>query len=450
MSVAPPSMTRRGRPLNVDEAARRVEVLGTRVTQAALTAVVGSLFLEKWEKNNYFSGAYPIPDLFFVSAIVVLAVVVVVLQRRGRRAIAQSPLPNELAVAALLILLILLSGTALIVAPVPISSAGQVIKTAAHVTFLAGAAVLLGRVLNLQLLRFVVHVYFILAVVACAVAVLQAFDQNALHTGASEALDLQTRKYDWFRAPQSILSEPAYLGYAGLTGLLIAFSSVIRARSAWVLLAGLVCAAGFVLSASIGAFAAALVVGGHLFVRAIRRPDRPPISNVLIAIVAVALIVGLTPIRDVVVYRLTNLWSGSDPSALYRREVDKAAIDIWERSPVVGVGLGNSRRFLPSLVHISFLPHFKFKFVDASAYLALLAETGPLGTLGLVCLLGLLLRRIRRPEARLDDLTRAIIVLVAFEFTILNGFVLPPFWFWVGLRLAVERADSPAALGVSG
>lgn len=422
-----------------------VPLADTWASRAAVAVFVGSLFFERLEKHYYLGGKVPIPDLFFLVVAVCFAAFVLARMRvsdlaRGRL------LWTEASLIGLVVLLGAISVLALLFGPVGLSGATQVAKTFAHLVFLLLVGLLLARGLSEKLIAFAFRAFLLIASFCCALAVLQAVDVNALHTGASAALGLGTRGYGGFLAPLSIFSEPAYLGYAALEAILVAWllSDVRRSRAG---LAGMaVCVAGLVLSLSAGALAIAGVIVVYLIARGRLGFDRWALVGLAAAVVLIALMATVTPVGRIAANRATSIWSGSDPSAQYRRAVDDGAIKVWHRSPAVGVGLGNSRVYLPQYVHLSFLPTLRAVFVDSSSYAGLLAETGPLGVLGLVVALAMLFRPAARDDG-LEELTRTLVLVIALQCFVLGAFLRPSFWVVAGLRLGVARRPVDSASG---
>jgi O-antigen ligase len=160
----------------------------------------------------------------------------------------------------------------------------------------------------------------------------------------------------------------------------------------------------------------------------------------LAAAVAISLAVLLpTPPGSYAVDRVENVIAGRDASVTFRREVNEALVDIWRRAPYTGVGLGDSRLFLPVLVEFAFLPDAVVLAPSTSVYLGLLAETGPMGPAALVAAMLVLLTRTRTAERELEQLTRVLILFVGLQFLVIGTFILPPFWWWASLRIGLDR-----------
>jgi hypothetical protein len=420
----------------------------TRLHRVFVALLVVSLFAERWEKDVYLDGQVAIPNVVFTAVAVALAVYVVAIARSTGLSLRQ-PDAVEAALLALVALLGVLSGLALIVGPAGTAGASQSTKTFAHVVFLLGVALLLGRSLSRGLVVWALRVFLVVATACCVLAILQALDLNVVHSGLSTRwLHLIDRRYagdcnrTGYLAPVSIFSEPAYLGYSALAAILAII--FLLGRSVRAVAMAVVCAAALVLSVSAGALVLAFVLGIYLFIRYWARELR---SQLLLAGIVVAVVFGLgvgtSSLGDVLTNRARDIWRGTDPSAQYRGTVDEASVKIWHDSPLVGVGLGNSRRYLPGLVHLWFMPNFVPTFSDSSAYFNLLGESGPLAVLALVLVLGVLYRRRGPPDAA-ALLTQTLVLLVALECAILGLFLQPIFWFLVGLRLAASRPSGAA------
>ena len=156
--------------------------------------------------------------------------------------------------------------------------------------------------------------------------------------------------------------------------------------------------------------------------------------------------------------RADSIISGSDASAKFRYAFDSASIKTWKLSPLTGVGLGNTRYYLPSLVDLSFDPNLTAsdaQFQSVSSYLNTLAESGVFGLLMLVTMLATLFWPFRRRRSEDDWLTEAAILLLIVASFFITVVADPIFWFWVGLRLAdlrgveTETVDATVSESVS-
>ena len=163
---------------------------------------------------------------------------------------------------------------------------------------------------------------------------------------------------------------------------------------------------------------------------------------VCVGAITVAVLVP-TPAGHYAVDRVRNVVNGNDASVTFRHEVNGALVDIWEKAPYTGVGLGDTRFFLPRLVHLPFMPNLRLLAPSTNVYLALLAETCPVGVIALLGTLLLLLLRTGAPED-LEQLTRVLIILIGLEFALIGAFLLPPFWFWASLRVGLDRDGAEA------
>jgi O-antigen ligase len=399
-----------------------------------------ALFLERLEKDHYLSGEFPFPDLFFTVAVIALCARIL-LERDQRHNMIRARLTSkEVAVLALPIALGVISLVAVVVLPASMTSTHQIAKTWLHLLFLAVAAIALGRVLSRNaLVGFALESYFLLSVAISTIVIVQALDQNLLHTGASEAIGLGSRASGSFHRPYGTWSEPAYLGYSAVAASLIGFWLIRRGRVMLGTVGGTVSLVALILSGSAGA----LILAPFLFVLLLATgtlASRPVVLRFAASgIVALALVIP-TQAGHYAVDRVTNVVRGNDASVTFRREVNHALVQIWHKAPYTGVGLGDTRFFLPPLVHLSFMPNLRLLSPSTNVYLGLLAETGPAGVIALVGVLLILLLRTRSARG-VEQLTRVLIILIGLEFGLIGAFLLPPFWFWASLRLGLDREE---------
>jgi O-antigen ligase/polysaccharide polymerase Wzy-like membrane protein len=436
----------------------------TTVNLAVVSLVVASLFMQRFELVEG-AGTYPvlpIPDLFFVSAIALLTAKAALdkvrlgtpLRPFGRK---------DVVVIGFIALLGALSILAVLLNDASLTSRIQVAKTVAHLVVLGWAALLLGRTLSTALVAFALKVYFALAVAVSGLAIVQAADQNLASSRLSDALHLVTRTTGDFARPCSIFSEPAYLGYAALAGVMIGLGVIADRHPILAAAGSAVCAAALLLAAAAGPLGvgACVALYGLLMRRRLFSRNAAPAFGT-VAVVA-TLIWFLTPVNETVLTRAEAISktvseqtidgsrdngaasdsnSGrTDPSADLRAELNRASIQVWKKAPVTGVGLGNSRRQLSEFVEVSFLPDAAYPFNTSNAYVNLLGESGPLGVVGLVGLLSFLWLRNHGSPERLEEVTRAFIVLLAVSFLVTNPLIMPPLWFWAGIRLSLQQGN---------
>ncbi len=412
-----------------------------------VTGVVVALFFEGVDDWLWLRKGFAIPNLAFVvigAAVIGRAAYLAV---RGRFDLSK---PNwwELTVIGLFAVFAVTALAAALLGhshPQPkgqplvlVSHLRQSVKTFAHFAYLALVALILGRLLTPALLRRAFVTFFVIAVVAAAVACLQALDQNVLHTGATGSLHLISRQTGNFIRPCSFFSEPALLGYYMLIGIVSGLWLSARSASRWIWLGIGLCVVATLLGAAAGPAVAFLVCFPYLLWRAwpvARRSWRP---LAVVAVAAIAVLVFL-PVGHQLSNRAGGTANGSDSSAQFRLAFDHASLKIFRLSPLTGVGLGNDRYYNPALVHISFLPNANTAFQSVNSYLGTLSETGVFGLL----LLAIMLLALFVPLGRLRQegawVTEASILICIVAFFFVNLFAFPIFWFWAGARLAQVR-----------
>ena len=418
----------------------RYGLVRTRSNLAVVSLVVIAVFLERFERIEG-DGSYPIlpiPDVLFLGSVGIFASKVGLDLWRGQVTI--KPLTwKDFALGSFVMLLGILSLLAVLTQPSDVTSGVQALKTVTHLVVLLGAALLLGHALSPDLVAHALRIYFVGAVAVAGLAIVQAIDQNLVTLGVSNALDLISRAgAEGFVRPSSIFSEPAYLGYASLGGLVIGLSLVSERHEVAAVLGCGICVAGLLLAAAAGPFAVAVPLGVYaLVVRRRLFPQRAAVTLAASALVAAAIWL-LTPVSSTIMHRAEDVSSGRDPSAELRTELSRGSIDLWRIAPVTGVGLGNSRSNLDE-INVSWAqPGSSVAFNSANAYLNLLGEAGPVAVGALAAVLLALWWRNPQAPPRLEELTRFFIVLLALQFFIINPLIMPPVWFWAAQRLAVQ------------
>jgi O-Antigen ligase len=413
---------------------------GTRLDLIVIGVVVLSLFFERLDRSLYRTGTSVIPDLTFDMAIAILSLRY--LNELVRRRVRLGRVTRrEYVVVGFIAVVLVLGAASLLTLPTWMSSGSQLAKSSIHLSFLAYAAILIGRAVSRTLFEFAMKLYFLFASAAAAFAIVQAVDLNAGHSFLTRHLHLIFRPHpNGYKAPCSIFSEPAQLGYISVAALVI---GVLMWRSIGLrrTIAGcILCVLALLLSFPAGATIVAVVLA---LILAIER--RPKLSKRtwggVAAIAAILAAVALaSPVGSALYSRASGIVTGSDPSAQYRTAIDNASIRIWKIAPATGVGIGDSRKLLPSIFHFQ-TPYVTTpqKFNDSNAYLSLLAETGVIGVAASLVLLATFIWPETRPP-RFATITQLNIVGIAVSFFVAGSFLLPTLWFWGGLRLASIRS----------
>jgi hypothetical protein len=414
------------------------------VDRLAVGVVVLSLFFDRLDRSLYLDGRSPIPDLSFDLAIGLLTLSYLYGLLRRRVALTR-PTSRETVLAGFLVLLALLSLVSLATVPSWLVSGKQVVKTYAHLVFLAYAAVLIGRAISRDLLAFALKLYFWLTSAAAALAIVEAVDLNAGSGSLTRRLHLLSHVHrgNGYKAPISVFSEPAHLGYFCVGALLI---GVFGARSMGVRRAAtgsVLCAVALLLALPVGPLvvAAVLAVALALRYRRILTPSRT--AWAALAAAAVMLTIGglTTPVGAAVWHRASAIASGSDGSARYRYAVMNTSIQLWKLAPASGIGLGNTRYYLPSYVHLPF-DVGPLQFDNANAYLSVLGETGPLGVAGFLALIAAIAWPAARRPRWQSSATQFAVFLAALSVVIDGAFPAGAFlWFWLGAGLAGVRVN---------
>jgi O-antigen ligase len=414
------------------------------VDRLSIGVVVLSLFFDRIDRSLYLSGRSPIPDLSFDLAIGLLTV------RCGyelvRKRIALTRITNrELVLVAFLLLVALLSVVSLATVPSSLVNGKQVVKTYAHLVFLAYAAVLIGRAFSRELLAFALKLYFWLTTAAAALAIVEAIDLNAGSGSLTRRLHLlfHLHRANGYKAPISIFSEPAHLGYFCVGALAIGVFAAPSLGVRRAAIGSLLCAVALLLALPVGPLVVAALLAVVLGIRYRRtlRLSRTAWAGLAAAVVLLAIGGLATPVGPAVWHRATTIANGSDGSARYRLAVMNTSIRLWKRAPATGVGLGNTRYYLPTYVHLPFNVG-PLQFDNADAYLSILGETGPLGLAGFVALIVALAWPAGRRPRWESSATQLTVFLAALSVVIDGAFPAGAFlWFWLGTGLAGVRAN---------
>jgi O-antigen ligase len=426
---------------------RSTTLPGTRVDLVVVGIVVLSLFFERLDRSVYSHGTSAIPDPTFDAAVVLLSLRYACARGSARPG---RPTLRECVAAGFAAAVVVVGAASLVALPHWLSSGSQVAKSSIHLAFLVYAAILIGRAVSKELLEVALKLYFWLASAAAALAIVQAVDLNAGSGFLTRNLHLIFRPHpNGYEAPCSIFSEPAQLGYISVAALVVGvllWPSIGRRRT----LAGItLCLLAVLLALSAGAFLVAAVLALVLAVE--RRPKLGyrtwvGAGALVVVLAAVAL---ASPVGSAVYDRASGIVSGNDPSAQYRTAIDSASFRIWKIAPLTGLGIGNTRTLLPYLFRYQGT-YRQQTFNDSNAYLSLLAETGPLGLAAGLLLLAAFIWPATRPVRRPASVGQLNTLGIAVSYFVAGSFLLPPLWFWGGLRLASLRsAGEPDLLAAS-
>lgn len=179
--------------------------------------------------------------------------------------------------------------------------------------------------------------------------------------------------------------------------------------------------------------------------------------KLFLSVVAVGGIIGAFTIFPMVFARLFTVKGiGRDVSFLERRDQFLLGVEMWKANPIFGVGLGSYPAVWKQYVPADYSTYF-VQYDEASrlrypdfGYLALLAETGVVGLVLFVALLGVVLRRawaLRREAEQGNDafafnfcsMIIMLSIFLALTSAIQDTFLYVRVWIMLGLALLLDR-----------
>jgi len=132
----------------------------------------------------------------------------------------------------------------------------------------------------------------------------------------------------------------------------------------------------FVFTFSRGGAVAFVATFAYMIVRQRRR-----VGFLVAILILIALLIPFIP--EDYIQRLSPAYAIKDPSVLSRLYAWKAALIMWSKHPIIGIGAGSFLRLVPEYLPIGYAKHM----VTHNSYFGILAE---LGTLGFVLFLALI------------------------------------------------------------
>jgi hypothetical protein len=407
--------------------------------------VIGSLSERFGGRARGGSYSLLIPDPYFIIAISLLFAKGAWSNRnwsnRNKRAGGLRDTRPVLVQGLFVAILVVMSYGALLFAPSGLTSAGQITKTVLHLVALSLCALIIGTMLTMRLVAVALWAYVVVAASVSILAIVQVLDQNWLHWGISSALHLTFRFTDGFTRPSVYFSEPAYLGYTAVTGFLLSCRLAVAGLHRRVVTpVAAICLVAALLAAAAGPLVVGVVCAVFLLARFGLHSAPPGRSARLTGALVVVALVGLivSPLGGTLRNRAVAMWGGHDVSSQIRSSLNRASLEVWKDAPVTGIGLGDSRLIFPKIVHAPYAPPGGYMFNSGNVYLTLLAETGPVGLAAFLVFLAWLLAPKRTVSGWIDDSTLIGILLFTGAFLFIGGLLLPMFWLWVGLRLAIQ------------
>ncbi|WP_158590128.1 O-antigen ligase family protein [Amnibacterium setariae] len=327
-----------------------------------LTAMIASVFLEKYDL--YLEDVFHVPTPIFTLASTLWLV------RTALHSIVPKARRSSPVLAILFLWLVALALSQLLRGLLdPGVVQLQLLLSLFHEFQLAIIALVFALTCTEHSLRISVSAVYLLAVAGALVGAVQLVDLNIGSGQLSNVLDLRFRAANGYLRPESFYSEPAYYGFFCLYGVAVAHSRLISPRlrpevgRVFLLVSGL----------SSLAFGPLLVAACYIAAFMITRGPR------LIAYVgasaAVLFLVGQTPVALAVVDRVDRILNAQDASSLVRAALNDASLRLIAAHPLVGIGDGQSRYVLPSLVHVRGVELTAYNQAGNS-YLAVLLEGG--------------------------------------------------------------------------
>lgn len=316
------------------------------------------------------------------------------------------------------------------------------------------------EVLVVNLLTTPARVKTALTVLWCSAAVVGIFgiyqflgDLAGLPNGFTGLREIYTKAVFGFPRIQAFSGEPLYLGNYLLLPLSLLVATLLgRVKEfprlwLWVLLAllGLV----FILTLSRGAYLAGLA---SLLVIVVTLPRETLQPKHLLG----ALLIGIVALAGTVAFVSRGEGNALEEFAAHARVADfaegestqgrfitlRAAWEMWQESPILGIGLGN---YGPKLLH--FPDHADDYPIVNNEYVELLTETGVIGLLTFVfIILFLLVRSVRAYQEVRDPLVRAALLgtTAAFvgtlvQYNFFSTLYIIHVWVLIGLLVAIQN-----------
>ena len=357
----------------------------------------------------------------------------------------------------------------------------QFFKTDAHLLFYIVFVFVIIQLFNKSSLQKFLKFYYVCGILIACFGILQFIHLNLINISGMDQMLFGTTKL-YGKGPTrvaSIFSEPSWFSYYLIDWIGIGLvHSLIRGWRKELIAVILLLLALF-FSASLGGY-----VGLSLFIFLVLY-QFPQIRLKLCVITIIILISIITWKFSSLFFiesmgsRIIDVIAGNDPSMQMRLDSAQAALHVWLRNPIIGVGIGNASFYTPEFYKAAWLYFTKdalFHIACDNALLTILAENGLIGFIAFIMMILAIIRQPRpggflnsilykKSVVKETDINSSnqiiliyekifrIIVMVSFiQLSFSGAFLYPRLWFIIGVYLALKEAvreksiDSPSPL----
>lgn len=313
----------------------------------------------------------------------------------------------------------------------------------------------------LKFLRF----YYLCGGILTLFGILQFVHLNIFYISGFDQLIFGSSNIErGFNRVSSIFNEPSWFAFFLIDWMVIGFGFILvrGLRKEWIIIFLIVTA--FFFTGSLGGY---MIFIALLFLMVVRHKAIPKYIYLLFIILLLLIYASFTNFfNDMIVGRIKVLYT--DPSFQMRLNSIQAAIKVWSKSPIIGVGIGNASFYTPEFYQGYWLYYYlkgemMFHAAIDSVFFTILAENGLIGLIGLIGMYFGIIKdknEIKSVDLKIKNITDTqengnsskrdlwifkkifkIVIFVNFiEFIVSGSFLTPRIWFNIGIYLSLKQA----------
>ena len=434
-----------------------------------------SLFMVSYDYKWYGEKTVPIP---FIS--VVMATTAAFIYLLMKKIVAKSPIkmPKEFRMILLLFFALQVSIIGLCLNDPTNEKIFQFLRTSVHLLFYVLLVFTIVQLLDFKLLQKIMKFYYVCGIIAACLGILQFMHLDLFRIPGMDQLLFGSKKLLAMGPIRvtSVFNEPSVLSYFLLDWLAIGLAYfLVRGRK--IQLLGLVpILVAFYFCGSVGGYIGLSVMALLLLYKF---PTTRRQLVLIVIIIIIPLMIWIFPsdyFKESISNRIAQITSGIDPSMSMRLDSAQAAVKVWLKSPVVGVGIGNASFYTPLYYEAGWLLYTEdslFHITADSVFLIILAENGMIGFIAVIIMMLTIIKQQRQVmplksppnnNALLDEndeissgrdilifanIFRIVVIVNFIGFISSGAFLFPRVWFDMGLLLSVKIAIGSQAAAVT-
>lgn len=427
--------------------------------------IILSLFMIYYDFTWYGKKIVPVP---FISVAIATALAFFYLMIR--KVVKKRPIkiPQELRVIFIFFSVVQLSFLGVYFNDPTNEKSFQFVKTNIHLLFYALFVFVIIQLFNKSLLQKLLRFYYVCGIIIASFGILQFIHLNLFQISGMDRLLFGCRELYTVGPSRvaSIFNEPSWFSYFLLDwlGIGLAYSLTRKWKREFIAFIPLLIALFF--SASLGSYIGLLML---IFLVSYEFPIRRfQLFLIIITILIPMMVWEITSqfFAESISSRIIPAISGADASVAMRLDSAQAALQVWLRNPIVGVGTGNASFYIHDFykgIWWHAVQSSQFHIAVDNVYSLILAENGAIGFIVFIIMIYVIIKQpwsarslksmvhkqslVEKSDKKLSNqdlwiftkIFRIIVIVNFIELFMSGAFLFPRLWFNIGIYLFLKE-----------